>query len=67
MPAEVNGTRLKKVDFEDFNFRVSYQVEQDFNVHSNFARNIISKWENSLKTLETFIPTIIKFFIPFNP
>lgn len=49
MPAEVNGTRLKKVDFEDFNFRVSYQVEQDFNVHSNFARNIISKWENSLK------------------
>lgn len=49
MPAEVNGTRLKKVDFEDFNFRVSYQVEQDFNVHSNFSRNIISKWENSLK------------------
>tara|TARA_B110000967_G_scaffold4816_1_gene4767 strand:- start:3895 stop:7410 length:3516 start_codon:yes stop_codon:yes gene_type:complete len=49
MPAEINGERLKKVDFEDFNFRVSYQVEQDFNVHHNFSRSIISKWENSLK------------------
>jgi len=47
--AEINGTRINKIDFEDFNFRVSYQTEQDFNVHSNMARNIISKWDNSLK------------------
>jgi len=40
---------LKAVDFHDFNFRVSYQLEQDFNVHSNMARNILSKWMDSKK------------------
>jgi len=41
--------KVKKIDFEDFNLRVSYEIEQTYNVHTNLARNIISKWDNSLK------------------
>jgi len=41
---------IEKVDIEDFNFRVSYQMEQDFHVHTSIARTIISSWEDSLKT-----------------
>ena len=43
------GEFIRKLDMEDFNFRVSYQTEQDFNVQSGVARNIISKWTDSKK------------------
>lgn len=43
------GAYIRKLDMEDFNFRVSYQTEQDFNVQSGFSRNIISKWTDSKK------------------
>ena len=43
------GEYIRKLDMEDFNFRVSYQTEQDFNVQSGFSRNIISKWTDSKK------------------
>jgi len=40
---------IKSVDFEDFNFRVAYQMEQDFSIRSNIGKNIISKWNDSKK------------------
>jgi hypothetical protein len=43
------GEYIKKLDMEDFNFRVSYQTEQDYNTQSGLARNIISKWTDSKK------------------
>lgn len=43
------GEYIKKLDMEDFNFRVSYQTEQDYNIQSGLARNIISKWTDSKK------------------
>lgn len=43
------GEYINKVDMEDYNFRVSYQTEQDFNVQSNNARKIISNWIDSKK------------------
>ena len=43
------GDFIKPLDMQDFNFRVSHQVEQDFNIHTNIARNIISKWSDSKK------------------
>ena len=50
MTATTNtGEYIKKLDMDDFNFRVSYQTEQDYNVHSNIAKNIISKWSESKK------------------
>lgn len=41
---------MRNVDFPDFNFRVAYQMEQDYTVRSAIAKNIISKWNDSKKT-----------------
>lgn len=43
------NSSVKNVDFPDFNFRVAYQMEQDFSVRTNIAKNIISKWNDSKK------------------
>jgi hypothetical protein len=48
-PPIINDKPLRPVDFTDFNFRASYQMEQDYNVQSNIARNIINKWSDSKK------------------
>ena len=48
-PRDKQNNYIQKLDMEDFNFRVSYQEEQDFNIHSNIARNIMSKWLDSKK------------------
>lgn len=37
------GAFIQRVDMDDFNFRVSYQTEQDFHIQTDIARNIISK------------------------
>lgn len=43
------GNPIRPVDFTDFNFRCSYQLEQDFTTDSNIPRNIIQKWADSKK------------------
>ena len=48
-PRNENDKPIRNVDFEDFNLRVSYKIEQTYNVHTNLARKIISNWDNSLK------------------
>jgi len=45
-----SGEFIKILDMDDFNFRVSYQTEQDFTIQSNVSRDIISKWVDSKKT-----------------
>ena len=50
MSATTNsGEFIRKVDVEDFNFRVAYQTEQDYHIQSNFSRKIIERWGDSLK------------------
>lgn len=44
-----NGEVIRKLDMEDYNFRVSFQTEQDFHMQTNLARNILSKWNDSKK------------------
>tara|TARA_B100000424_G_scaffold169719_1_gene130669 strand:+ start:36 stop:3551 length:3516 start_codon:yes stop_codon:yes gene_type:complete len=44
-----SGQRIEKLDMEDFNLRVSYQNEQDYHPSTYLAREILSKWEDSLK------------------
>ena len=44
-----SGGFLQRVDMDDFNFRVSYQTEQDFHIQTEIARNIISRWTDSKK------------------
>ena len=48
-PLSKDNTPLRAVDFKDFGFRVSYQLEQDYTPNSNIAKNIINKWSDSKK------------------
>jgi hypothetical protein len=41
---------IRMVDFADFNFRVSYQMERDFDIRTTTAKKIISEWTQSKKT-----------------
>jgi len=58
-------TFIKKLDMDDFNFRVSYQTEEDFNIQSNIARNIISKWIDSKKMFRCM--NRVRFYHPDMP
>ena len=44
-----SGGFINRLDMDDFNFRVSFQTEQDYNIQSDTARSIISKWTDSKK------------------
>jgi len=48
-PPMVNNKFLSQVEFPDLNFRVSYELEEDFGTSANVARGIISNWEDSKK------------------
>ena len=45
-----DGSYLKYADFEDFNMRVAYQLEQSLTARSGVIRGIIGKWTESKKT-----------------
>lgn len=60
-----NGAFIQKVDMDDFNFRVSYQVEQDFHTQTDIARNIISKWQDSKKIFRSM--NRVRFYHPELP
>ena len=44
-----NGERLNPINVEQYNLRVAYQTENDFNVYSNISKNIIRGWTESKK------------------
>ena len=44
-----SGQIIKKLDMEDFNFRVSYQIEQDYNMQSPISKDIMNEWQNKKK------------------
>jgi hypothetical protein len=48
-PPVVNNKKLRQVEFTDLNFRVSYELEEDFGTGSNIARGIIANWVDSKK------------------
>jgi hypothetical protein len=64
-PTNKDGSFIKPVDMADFNFRVSYKLEQDFNVNTNIARNIISNWNDQKKTFRCMNRT--RFYHPEFP
>ena len=45
-----SGKNIQRLDMDDFNFRVSYQTEQDFNMRAPFVQKILSEWNDSKKT-----------------
>jgi hypothetical protein len=44
-----SGAYIKPVDFADFNFRVSYQLEQTYGLHSRLGKDILDRWTESKK------------------
>ena len=65
LPTATNGTLLKPVDMSDFNFRVSYQLEQEFNMNTNVSQRIISKWNDSKKIFRCM--NRVRFYHPEYP
>lgn len=59
------GEIIQRVDMNDYNFRVSYQMEQDFSVQSQVARSIIDNWSESLKTFRML--NRVRFYHPDYP
>ena len=59
------GEIIQRLDMNDYNFRVSYQMEQDFNVQSQVARSIIDNWTESLKTFRFL--NRVRFYHPDYP
>ena len=45
-----DGTYLDYANFEDFNMRIAYQLEQTFTARSGLVRSIIQKWTEAKKT-----------------
>jgi hypothetical protein len=48
------------MDFEDFNFRVSVQIEKKFHQGAGIVRGIIDKWKDSKKTFRLLNRTTLK-------
>ena len=48
-PTTAAGERIKAVDLTDYNFRISYQLEQDFSITSPIAKSVLDKWTDSKK------------------
>jgi hypothetical protein len=44
-----SGEKIRPVDIADYNFRASYQNEEEFQTNHPLARNIIAEWGNSKK------------------
>jgi len=49
-----DGKYMKPVDFIDYNFKSSYQMEQDFTVDSKIPKSIIDKWTDSKKNIPVY-------------
>jgi len=64
-PTGDDGKLIKMVDMPEFNFRVSYQLEQDYSPHSNLAKTIINKWNDSKKVFRYI--NRVRFAHPTHP
>jgi hypothetical protein len=47
--SEISTSILKPIDFDDFNFRVSYQDEKKYPYTSGLVKQVINKWEDTKK------------------
>lgn len=43
------GSIIKPVDFSDFNFRASYQIEEDISLRSSTATELVKNWTTTRK------------------
>jgi len=50
LPESEGHERILPVKFDDFNLKISYQMEQNSTARSEFIRKVIDKWTEKLKT-----------------
>jgi mRNA capping enzyme len=62
---EHEGQRIKPVVFEDFNLKISYQLEQNSTARSDFIRGILEKWGEKYKTFRYL--NRVRFYHPDLP
>ena len=55
-----DGTAIYPLDFDDFNFRASLQIERKFHQGAGIVRSIIEKWKESKKTFRLINRTTLK-------
>jgi hypothetical protein len=55
---EDTGEKLYPLDFDDYNFRVSYQNEKSYNYNDSIIKNVMDRW-NSTKKIFRFIKRIV--------
>ena len=59
------GGYVKPVDFADFNFRISHQLEQTYGLHSKLGKDIVDRWTESKKIFR--LMNRIRFSHPVYP
>jgi len=60
-----DGKFQKPIDFLDMNFRVSYQLEKDYNIYHPFAKSMIDVWSDKKKTFRCL--NRVRFSHPIYP
>ena len=43
------GTKIYPLDYDDYNFRISYQIEKLYNINDKTIQNITDKWSSTKK------------------
>ena len=43
------GNKIYPLDYDDFNFRVSYQIEKNYNINNKKIETILNKWTSTQK------------------
>ena len=59
------GRQIRPVVFEDFNLKISYQLEQSSTARSDFIRGILEKWGEKYKTFRYL--NRVRFYHPDLP
>ena len=44
-----DDTKIYPIDFDDYNFRISYQIEKYYSINDTTIQNIINKWSSTKK------------------
>ena len=45
----IDNNKLYPLDFDDYNFRVSFQTEKKYSINESIIQDIINKWNNTKK------------------
>ena len=62
-PVYENNEKINDVDFQDFNFRVSYRKEEDFSASNVMIRGVTQNWFQTKKDTLTVFHLLILIYL----